>query len=73
MKTLISILVGLAIFCLGFWLDSQFINWVASMFEGHNVILGVKVILWIFTFSIITTISIYLGILAGSLTRLILD
>lgn len=69
MKFIISIITGILVFILGFWLDNQFINWcVLHLSNPHgDLALLVKIGLWIVTFSTTFAISAWVGILVGAL------
>ena len=75
MKILISVLAGVAAFCFGFWVDAQLIHWTLSQFPPSAAEwLGViKIGLWLFTFGVTFTISIYLGLIVGGLLATVFE
>jgi len=69
MKLIISFLIGVLIFCLGFYLDGLLINHIISVIpKGVEEWLGLlRVFLWVITFSITLSFSILCGALATTL------
>lgn len=72
MKNIIPFIVGIIVFCFGFWLDSQFINWVTSDITGNFKFI-MKIVLWIVTFNFTLWVSIILGLFVGSLTEALIS
>lgn len=75
MKTIIAIISGILIFCLGFWLDSQLINWIVSSFQDPHSDLAtvVKIGLWVVTFGFTLWISIICAVLVTTFVANILN
>jgi hypothetical protein len=72
MKTLISILVGVAIFIGVFYLDGMFINWVVAPLVGVIRYI-IKIVLWLLTFSFTLWLATFLGGMAGFLVDKLLN
>ena len=75
MKILIVVLVGLAAFCFGFWVDAQLINWALTQFppSAHEWLGVIKLVLWFVTFGVTFTLSAYLGIIVGGVLATIFE
>ena len=75
MKFLVSFLIGMAIFCFGFYLDGQLITWVLTQFpaSAHEWLGVIKVALWIFTFSVTFGLSLLFAWTIGGFVFIFLD
>lgn len=73
-SALIPIVIGLVVFCLGFWGANELITFVVNQIPQsiHEWFTIIKIVLWIFCFSIVFTISLALGILSGGLSLFII-
>lgn len=63
MRSLFSILLGIAVAIAAFIGWNALINWITAGFTDTDLKLVVKIAIWVFTFGI----PLYVGILAGTL------
>lgn len=75
MKTIIAIISGILIFCLGFWLDAQLINWIVSNFQDprSDLAIVVKMVLWVVTFGVTFSLSAMLGLIVATYISSLLE
>lgn len=67
LRVILSFISGAAAFIGVFALDRLLINWIAGQFTNHDLILIIKIGLWIVTFSATLGIAIFIGYVVGLL------
>lgn len=72
MKSIISFLIGLAVFIFSLGAANKFIHWITSSIQNHDLQIVVVIILWTLCFSVVVTISLLLGYIIGSIVKILI-
>ena len=75
MKFLITVLIGLIVFILGFWLSAEIIDQIVHLIpKAYSEWYGfLKFIIWFFSISAIFGVSFFIALLVGALVQDLID